>query len=50
MIRKNDLYKEFRENWKTMPERVTISLFRGTSDYDLAKSYNLRVLRKGVFY
>ena len=50
MINRNQLFKEYLRNREAMaPEFILRMAFKSTSDEDLAKMFNLKVLRAGTF-
>lgn len=49
MIKRNDLFKDYQSQVKDFAISTQIKLFNSFSDEELAKMFNLSVLRKGYF-
>ena len=51
IINRNELYRQFVSEWKNFQPIYLINMiFKSMSDEDIAKSYGLRVMRRGMFY
>jgi hypothetical protein len=49
MITRNEIFNWFKKEWHCLDVGFIALMFKGLSDEQLAKSYNLKVLRKGYF-
>lgn len=49
MITRNDLFKIFCGENKGLSPHILQGIFKSTTDEELAKSFNLTILRRGYF-
>jgi len=50
MINRHQTFLWFQESFIGIPFRTIQMLFKGMTDEDIAKQYNLTILRKGLFH